>query len=101
MTKQRSFSAGEARLLLRRARTGTLASLNREDGIPYASLVNVATDVEGHPLILVGDRFQCQLGKNPSTLMRGRVPVRPWECLLADPWRVYIHGQQYLFLVRS
>ena len=53
MVKERSFSGTEARLLLRRARTGTLASLNREDGIPYASLVNVATDVEGRPLILV------------------------------------------------
>jgi len=53
VAKERSFSGDEARLLLRRARTGTLASLNREDGIPYASLVNVATDVEGRPLILV------------------------------------------------
>lgn len=53
MTRERSFSGTEARLLLRRARTGTLATLNAGDGIPYASLANVATDVEGRPVILV------------------------------------------------
>ncbi len=53
MSERRSFSAQEARNLLRRARTATLGTLNREDGIPYASLVNIATDVRGWPLILV------------------------------------------------
>ena len=53
MNAPRSFTGTEARQLLRRARTGTLASLNCDGGIPYASLVNVATDVEGHPLILI------------------------------------------------
>lgn len=53
MGMDRSFSATEARRLLRRARTATLSTLNREDGIPYGSLVNVATDVAGWPLILV------------------------------------------------
>ena len=52
-SKPRSFTGREARILLRRARTGTLASLNAEGGTPYASLVNVATDIEGQPLILV------------------------------------------------
>jgi putative heme iron utilization protein len=52
-SKPRSFTGREARNLLRRARTGTLASLNAEGGTPYASLVNVATDIEGQPLILV------------------------------------------------
>jgi len=52
-SKDRSFTGNEARRLLRGARTGTLASLNREGGIPYASLVNVATDVRGWPLILI------------------------------------------------
>jgi len=52
-SKDRSFTGIEARRLLRRARTGTLASLNRDGGIPYASLVNVATDVRGWPLILI------------------------------------------------
>lgn len=53
MSGQRTFSGTEARRLLRRARTATLASLNRDDGTPYASLVNVATDVTGHPLLLI------------------------------------------------
>lgn len=53
MSTQRSFTGTEARQLLRRARTATLSTLNREDGIPYASLVNLATDVTGWPLILV------------------------------------------------
>jgi putative heme iron utilization protein len=53
VTRERSFSGDEARRLLRRARTGTLATLNRDGGIPYASLANVATDVEGRPLIMV------------------------------------------------
>jgi putative heme iron utilization protein len=53
MAKPRSFTGEEARRLLRRARTGTLATLNHEGGIPYASLVNVATDVMGEPVILV------------------------------------------------
>ena len=52
-TKPRSFSGTEARLLLRRGRTATLATLNRDGGIPYASLANVATGVDGRPLILV------------------------------------------------
>jgi heme iron utilization protein len=53
MSGQRSFSAEEARNLLRRARTATLGTLNADDGTPYASLVNVATDVRGFPLLLV------------------------------------------------
>ena len=53
MSERRSFSAEEARNLLRRARTGTLATFNADDGTPYASLVNLATDVRGCPLILV------------------------------------------------
>jgi putative heme iron utilization protein len=53
MNERRSFSADEARNLLRRARTATLGTVNADDGIPYASLVNVATDVRGWPLILV------------------------------------------------
>ena len=53
MSERRSFSAEEARNLLRRARTGTLATLNADDGTPYASLANLATDVRGCPLILV------------------------------------------------
>lgn len=53
--RPRSFTGDDARRLLRLARTGTIATINREDGIPYASLANVATDVEGQPLILISN----------------------------------------------
>jgi heme iron utilization protein len=39
--------------LLRATRAGSLASLDRNTGHPFASLVNVATDFDGAPLILV------------------------------------------------
>ena len=42
-----------ARTLLRCTRTGTLATLDRHTGHPFASLTNVATDADGSPLILV------------------------------------------------
>jgi putative heme iron utilization protein len=42
-----------AKELLRTTRAGTLATLDRNTGHPFASLVNVATDTDGAPLILV------------------------------------------------
>lgn len=42
-----------ARSLLHATRAGTLATLDRNTGHPFGSLVNVATDVDGSPLILV------------------------------------------------
>jgi putative heme iron utilization protein len=42
-----------ARALLRAIRAGTLATIDRNGGYPFVSLVNVATDVDGAPLILV------------------------------------------------
>jgi heme iron utilization protein len=42
-----------AKDLLRTARAGSLATLDRNTGHPFASLVNVATDVDGSPVILV------------------------------------------------
>ena len=42
-----------AKTLLRATRAGTLATLDRNSGHPFASLVNVATDSDGAPLILV------------------------------------------------
>jgi putative heme iron utilization protein len=42
-----------ARSLLRSIRAGTLATLDRNTGHPFASLVNVATDADGSPTILV------------------------------------------------
>jgi hypothetical protein len=41
-----------AKALLRATRAGTLATIDRNTGHPFASLVNVATDVDGAPLIL-------------------------------------------------
>jgi len=43
----------QAKALLRRIRAGALATLGREDGAPFASLVNVATDFDGSPLLLL------------------------------------------------
>ncbi|MEJ2378250.1 MAG: DUF2470 domain-containing protein [Pseudolabrys sp.] len=42
-----------AKGLLRATRAATLATLDRNTGYPFASLVNVATDADGSPLILV------------------------------------------------
>jgi heme iron utilization protein len=42
-----------AKQLLRGTRAGALASIDRNTGHPFSSLVNVATDVDGSPLILV------------------------------------------------
>jgi putative heme iron utilization protein len=42
-----------AKGLLRSIRAGALATIDRNTGHPLASLVNVATDVDGSPLILI------------------------------------------------
>ena len=42
-----------AKTLLRATRAGTLATIDRNTGHPFASLVNVATDSDGSPLILI------------------------------------------------
>jgi len=42
-----------AKGLLRTTRAGALATIDRNTGHPFASLVNVATDADGAPLILV------------------------------------------------
>lgn len=42
-----------AKHLLRRIRAGALASLDRASGHPFASLVTVATDADGSPLLLM------------------------------------------------
>ncbi|MBS0248756.1 MAG: HugZ family protein [Proteobacteria bacterium] len=41
-----------AKELLRRIRAGTLATLDRHTGHPFASLVNIGTDADGSPVIL-------------------------------------------------
>jgi putative heme iron utilization protein len=42
-----------AKELLRATRAGTLATIDRNTGHPFASLVNVATEIDGAPLILI------------------------------------------------
>ena len=42
-----------AKTLVRVTRAGTLATIDRNTGHPFASLVNIATDIDGSPLILV------------------------------------------------
>src|SRR5246127_4203701 len=42
-----------ARSLLRRSRQGALATLMAGSGDPYCSLVNVASDADGSPLLLI------------------------------------------------
>ena len=49
----RSSTGTEARLLLRRARTAALGTSNREPEGPYVSLVNIATDGQGYPVIFI------------------------------------------------
>src|ERR1044072_6592624 len=47
------FDPGElGKTLLRSIRAGTLGTLDRNTGHPFASLVMVATDVDGSPVIL-------------------------------------------------
>ncbi len=54
MTKQaRTFTGHEARQLMRARPKAALATLNRDGGLPYGSLINVATTPEGAPIILI------------------------------------------------
>jgi putative heme iron utilization protein len=46
-------ASGLARTLLRTIRSGALATMDPASGAPFASLVSVATDVDGSPLLLV------------------------------------------------
>ncbi|MEA2758759.1 MAG: hypothetical protein QOH65_1372 [Methylobacteriaceae bacterium] len=57
---------GEAKRLLRMIRAGALASL-AEGGHPFASLVNVATDYDGSPLLLLS-----RLAAHTANLERDR-----------------------------
>jgi heme iron utilization protein len=48
-------AASVARELLRKARKGALATNDRDSHAPYASLVAVATDADGSPLLLLSN----------------------------------------------
>jgi hypothetical protein len=48
-----SFSGNAMRQILRRAKTCTLSTLSKDDGTPYGSLANIATDCMGLPILLL------------------------------------------------
>ncbi len=53
-SRQEDFNAiPAAKVLLRITRAGALATIDRNTGHPFSSLVNVATDADGSPLILI------------------------------------------------
>jgi putative heme iron utilization protein len=49
----RTFSGAEAQALLARARIASLGTLDHETGGPYVSVINLATDRAGLPIILI------------------------------------------------
>jgi len=72
------FDGREARLLVRQARTATLASIDRAGGGAYASLVNVATDVDGAPILLISKlawHTQNLLADERGSLMVAELPA--------------------------
>jgi len=77
MVTASGFPGAEARLLLRRMRHASLATLDRETGYPYASLVNFATDLAGRPVIFISRlaRHTYNLQSNPSSsLLAAHLP---------------------------
>src|SRR5262245_41911766 len=72
---------GLAKILLRARRAGTLGTLDRNTGHPFASLVNVATDVDGAPVILTS-----RLSTHTANLERdGRASILLAETGKGDP----------------
>jgi putative heme iron utilization protein len=72
---------GLAKSLMRATRAGTLGTLDRNTGHPFTSLVNVATDVDGAPVILTS-----RLSTHTANLERdGRASVLLAETGKGDP----------------
>jgi heme oxygenase (biliverdin-IX-beta and delta-forming) len=74
--------AASARGLIRRAFKGSLATIDRGNGCPYASLITVATDASGAPAMLISElaRHTANLAKDPrASIMVDETGV------LADP----------------
>lgn len=70
-----------AKTLLRVIRAGALATIDRNTGHPFASLVNVATDADGSPLILIS-----RLSTHTANLeMDGRASVLMASTGKGDP----------------
>jgi hypothetical protein len=85
--------AASARALMRRAFKGTLATIDRANGYPYASLVTLATDPAGAPTLLISKlaRHTANLAADP----RASVMIDETSAL-ADPLqgaRVTLHGR--------
>jgi putative heme iron utilization protein len=89
----KSAIAADARALLRRAFKATLATIDSRNDYPYASLVTVATDAAGAPLMLISN-----LARHTANLARdARASLLVDETsALADPLqgaRVTVHGR--------
>ncbi|MGV1013937.1 MAG: HugZ family protein [Methyloceanibacter sp.] len=78
----KAAAAADARGLMRRAFKGALATIDRGNGTPYASLVTLATEPSGAPIFLISTlaRHTANLAKDPraSILIDG-------SGALADP----------------
>jgi heme iron utilization protein len=85
--------AADARGLVRRAFKGSLATIDRKNGYPYASLITLATDSSGAPTVLISTLAQhtANLAKDP----RASILVDATGAL-ADPLqgaRVTLYGR--------
>ena len=90
---ERSEIARSARALGRRAFKGSLATIDRASGYPYASLITLATDASGAPTLLISTlaRHTANLAADP----RASVMIDETSAL-ADPLqgaRVTLHGR--------
>jgi heme iron utilization protein len=81
-----------ARSLLRRSRQGALATLMADSGDPYCSLVNVASDADGAPILLIS-----RLALHTRNILGdGRVSLMLDERAAGDPLegsRIMLAGQ--------
>jgi heme iron utilization protein len=72
-----SFSGNAMRQILRRAKTCTLSTLSKEDGTPYGSLANIATDGGGFPVLLLSRlawHTQNLLGDSKASILVAELP---------------------------
>ena len=89
----RSAIASDSRALMRRAFKGSLATIDREGGYPYASLITLATDATGAPTFLIST-----LARHTANLAadaRASVLIDETSAL-ADPLpgaRITLHGR--------
>jgi putative heme iron utilization protein len=76
--RHRTFTGTEARLLLRRARTAALGTLNLDPTGPYVSLANIATDASGCPVIFISKlawHTRNILARPEGSLMVSEIPA--------------------------